>query len=82
VQVTHHEVNPPMVKTKEMSIKTKSNSIKMHHSISARRIMDFIFVTYVIPNNQGSCPMNEVIIIITEPIKYFQNLFSECTPVL
>jgi hypothetical protein len=51
--------------------------------ISARRIMDtFIFVTYVIPNNQGSCPMNEVIIIITEPIKYFQNLFSECTPVL
>jgi hypothetical protein len=26
--------------------------------------------------------MNEVIIIITEPIKYFQNLFSECTPVL
>jgi hypothetical protein len=24
--------------------------------------------------------MNEVIIIITEPIKYFQNLFSECTP--
>jgi hypothetical protein len=51
---------------------------QMHHSISARRIMDtFIFVTYVIPNNQGSCPMGENYYII-EPIKYFQNLFSEC----
>jgi hypothetical protein len=80
VQVTHHEVNPSK-KTKEMSIKTKSNSDQKMHLISARRIMA-IFVTYVIPNNQESCPMNEVIIIITEPIKYFQNLFSECTPVL
>jgi hypothetical protein len=39
-------------KTKEMSIKTKSSDQKnasSHH----RRIMDtFIFVTYVIPNNQ------------------------------
>jgi hypothetical protein len=45
VQVTHHEVIPPMVKNKRNE-KKQSHLIKMHHSISARRI-GYLYICYI-----------------------------------